>query len=81
MLQNIKLLKRKRHTPIAISYLMNIFKSHEFNSILYKVIKNDTTATDYFSDNCKNMKRNDGGLPLESDYLAQIFHQIGAEFS
>ena len=45
------------------------------------MIKNDTTATDYYSDNCKNMKRNDGGLPLESDYLAQIFHQIGAEFS
>ena len=45
----------------------------------HKVIKNDTT--DYFSDNCKNVKRNDGGLPLQSDYLAQIFHQIGAEFS
>ena len=30
---------------------------------------------------CRNLKRNQGGLPLHNDYLAQIFQQIGAELS
>ncbi len=32
-------------------------------------------------DCCLNLNRNQGGLPMQSDYLAQIFQQIGAQFS
>ena len=54
---------------------------YDFKIPTNKVAKNDTIPPNSYSDNCQNVKRNDGGLPLQSDYLAQIFHQIGAEFS
>jgi len=54
---------------------------YDFKIPTNKAAKNDTITPNSYSDNCQNVKRNDGGLPLQSDYLAQIFHQIGAEFS
>ena len=54
---------------------------YDFKIPTNKVAKNDTIPPNSYSDNCQNVKRNEGGLPLQSDYLAQIFHQIGAEFS
>ena len=44
-------------------------------------LKNHDAPPSNGTKNCLNLKRNEGGLPLHSDYLAQIFTQVGAEFS
>ena len=44
-------------------------------------VKNNNDSHTNLIENCQNVNRNEGGLPLQNDYLAQIFHQIGAEFS
>jgi len=59
----------------------DIFDDSPTQNFMLKNNFRKANETEGNSDNCLNLNRNQGGLPLDSEYLAQIFTQIGAEFS
>ena len=67
--------------PIRHQFRHKIWEEEDFFYISNQHAAAAAVTNQSVQDCCENVKKNHGGLPLQSDYLAQVFKQIGAELS